>query len=322
MVGASAGGVEALRAVAHGLPGDLDAAVLVVLHVAPAAPSALAKILARAGALVAVTARHGDRIVHGRMFVAPPDHHMMVRDGTIVLSRGPTENGHRPAIDPLFRSAAAQFGNRVVGVVLSGSGDDGTAGLAAIVERGGVSVVQDPDTALHRAMPSAAIAHLTIDHVLPPTEIGELLGALAAQEACGGAQPPHNVTAPTAPGTVDLFDSSVRTSATELSCPFCQGAMVELNSVPSPRYQCRVGHVWSPESLVAAQGESMDTALWSALRALEERAALSRQLAALGVSRGQDVVDRHTERAVDAERVAEQIRQLLRDISYGESSCR
>ncbi|MGH3911822.1 MAG: chemotaxis protein CheB [Pseudonocardiaceae bacterium] len=182
VVGASADGVEALRTMVHGFPPDLDAAVLIVLHIPPGAPSALPKILARSGPLPAIAARDGQRIMTGHIYVAPADRHLLIRDGQIALSRGPLENGHRPAVDPLFRSAARHFGSRVIGVILSGSRDDGTAGLAAIVERGGIPIVQEPDTALHRSMPCTALDHLEIEHVLHPGKIGELVADLVAQE--------------------------------------------------------------------------------------------------------------------------------------------
>jgi two-component system chemotaxis response regulator CheB len=188
VVGASAGGVHALRAVVHGLPRDLDAAVLVVLHIPPGAPNALSNILAYSGPLPAVSARDAAPIERGHIYVAPAGQHMLVRDGRIGLSSGPAENGHRPAIDPLFRSAARYYGPRVIGVILSGSGSDGTAGLAAIAERGGIPVVQDPDTALHRSMPCTAMRHLAVDHVLHPASIGGLVAELTGRTppAVGG----------------------------------------------------------------------------------------------------------------------------------------
>lgn len=317
MVGASAGGVEALRAMVHGLPGDLDAAVLVVLHIPAGAPSALSQILSRSGPLPAVAAKDGDRITHGRVYVAVADRHMLVSGGRIALHRGPAENGHRPAIDPLFRSAARDFGPRVIGIILSGSRDDGTAGLAAVAEHGGVPIVQDPETAMHRSMPCAAMEHLAVDHVLHPAKIGGLVAELVAQEvpdpepAVGPAagRPRKDGTAVTDPGAPS---SGLRGRPSELSCPLCQGAMFELDGAPRPRYRCRAGHAWSPESLLAAQSDAADAALRSALRVLGERSALSRQLAELRESRfGPEIVDRHTARANQIDHVAEEIRRQM-----------
>lgn len=318
VVGASAGGVEALRAMVRGLPPDLDAAVLVVLHIPAGSPSALSRILERSGSLPAVTAQDGDRITRGHIYVAPEDRHMLVRNGRIALSRDPAENGHRPAVDPLFRSAARHFGPRVIGVILSGSRDDGTAGLAAVVEGGGVPIVQDPDSALHRSMPCSAMEHLAIEHVLHPAKIGRLVGELVAQRAAGIEVPADELlaaaeTAIGEPGPVTAEPLPRR--PTGFGCPSCHGALFELDGAPSPRYRCRVGHAWSPESLLAAQTESVDVALWTALRALEELASMSRQLAAFARA-GAEVVDRHTARADDTDRTAEQIRHLLGEGGY------
>lgn len=189
VVGASAGGVQALRTMVQGLPDDLAAAVLVVLHIPMGAPSALAKILARSGALPANTAQHGEQILPGRIYVAPAGQHLLVDGDRIALSGGPTENGHRPAVDPLFRSAAQHFGPRVLGVILSGSRDDGAAGLAAVAERGGVPIVQDPETAQHRSMPCAALEKLPVEHVLPPAEIGRLVAELVGGKRTGPEPP-------------------------------------------------------------------------------------------------------------------------------------
>jgi two-component system chemotaxis response regulator CheB len=319
VVGASAGGVEALRTMVHGMPAELDAAVLVVLHIPAGAPSALAQILARAGRLPAVTAQDGERINHGCIYVAPSDRHMLVRDGRIALSRGPAEHGHRPAIDALFRSAAAHYGPRAIGVILSGSGDDGTAGLTAIVEHGGTPIVQDPDTALYRSMPCVAMEHLAIDHVLHPAKIGRLVGELVALHTTGTPLPTDELlpaeTTMAELGTVTTGRLLVR--PTGLSCPACHSAMFELGDALTPRYRCRVGHVWSSDSLLTAQSESVDAALWTALRALMECAALSRKLAALSEAQdNQEGRDRHNAQAADTDRTTAQIRQLLAEVRY------
>jgi two-component system, chemotaxis family, protein-glutamate methylesterase/glutaminase len=172
VVGASAGGVEALIRLVASVPAQLPAAVFVVLHVPPSGTSALPDILGRSGPLPAGHVKDGEPIEHGRIYVAPPDHHLLLRPGHVHLARGPRENGHRPAVDPLFRSAAREYATRVVGMVLSGALDDGTAGLVASRARGGLAVVQDPADALYSGMPVNALHHVAVDHVLPATAMG------------------------------------------------------------------------------------------------------------------------------------------------------
>jgi two-component system chemotaxis response regulator CheB len=277
-IGASAGGVEALRAVVGGLPPELPAAVLVVLHVPRYAPSALPGILDRSGRLSAVPARHGIPAQPGTIYVAPADHHLLLRDGHLRLSVGPTEDGHRPAIDPLFRSAAMAFSPGAIGVVLSGSRDDGAAGLTAIVEGGGQAVAQDPDEALHRSMPVHALEQVAGAHVLQAPKIGALLGELVGDGAPPAHAGPPDPQLAAEDGIAAL--GSVTTDAVQsarpsgFSCPSCHGVLFELDGQPAPRYRCRIGHAWSPGSLASEQTAAVDHALWVALRTLEENAAM------------------------------------------------
>src|SRR4051794_18781245 len=189
VVGASAGGVETLAQLVKGLPADLPASIFVVLHVSPHGSSVLPEILGRRGVLPAAHARDGEPIVPGRIYVAPPDFHLIVWPGQVGLSRGPTENGVRPSVDPLFRTAARSYGRRVVGVILSGSLDDGTAGLAAIKQRGGVAVVQSPEEALFAGMPRSALESVAVDHCLPAAETPPLLVELANTPVPEGESP-------------------------------------------------------------------------------------------------------------------------------------
>jgi two-component system, chemotaxis family, protein-glutamate methylesterase/glutaminase len=288
VVGASAGGVEALRAMVAGFPAGLAAPVVVVLHIPRGAPSALPAILSRSGPLPAVAAEHGVPLRNGTVFVAPADRHVLIADGHLHLSAGPTENGHRPAIDPLFRSAAVAFGPRAIGVVLSGTRDDGTAGLAAIAARGGAAVVQEPGDALYDAMPRSALAHAPGAVACPADKLG---GEIAALLQCADARADGEVAddgslmqaeteiAAMGPRTVSTADLAAA-EPSALSCPSCHGALYELPGEPAPRFRCRVGHAWSPESLDAEHAAGVDEALWVALRALEEKAALLRRLAA------------------------------------------
>jgi two-component system, chemotaxis family, protein-glutamate methylesterase/glutaminase len=183
VVGASAGGIEALTTLVRGVPADLPAAVLVVIHIWPYAKSSLPQLLSRAGALPAAHARDGEPIEHGHIYVAPPDHHLLIRDGRIELTRGPRENDTRPAVDPLFRSAAHAYGKRVIGVILSGALYDGTIGLMAVKARGGVAIVQDPEDAAVGGMPRSALKHVAADYVLPVSEMAAVLTRLIQQPA-------------------------------------------------------------------------------------------------------------------------------------------
>jgi two-component system chemotaxis response regulator CheB len=192
VIGASAGGVEALKRLVADLPADLPAAVCVVLHIAPTSSSALAGILDRAGRLPCSPAIDGEPLRAGHIVVAPPDHHLIVEDGRARLTMSARENGHRPAVDTLFRSAAAARGDAVVGVVLSGTRDDGAAGLAVIKSRGGVAVVQDPDDALYAGMPTSALANVQVDAVAPIELIGRSIVSLVRGEGLpDGVGPSH-----------------------------------------------------------------------------------------------------------------------------------
>lgn len=283
VVGASAGGVEALRTLVAGLPPDLPAAVAVVLHLPAGGTSALPSILDRAGPLHAVAARNGMALERGTIYVAPADHHLLVMDGELALSHGPNENGHRPSINPLFRSAAAAAGPRVIGVILSGVLDDGVAGLAAIAGRGGLAAVQDPADALYPSMPSRALQHVQARCVLPAAELGAALGKLAHETVDETMVPPASLDLklanaisgnPTGAAGMAIPNG---TNDPTFSCPDCQGVLTEVDR-ETGRYCCRVGHSWSAEALLAAQGSALERALWTALRTLDEKVALATRM--------------------------------------------
>jgi two-component system, chemotaxis family, protein-glutamate methylesterase/glutaminase len=280
VVGASAGGVEALSRLVAELPADLPAAVLIVLHTPPTGMSVLPAILARAGVMTVAHAFDHEPLDPGRIYVAPPDQHLLVEDGHVLVTHGPKENGHRPAIDPLFRTAARAAGSRVVGVILSGTRDDGVAGLNAIKVAGGIAVVQDPADALYPTLPQHAIDGVRPHHVLAIDEIGPLLARLVREPAPAN-NPGRSRSEPPDP----QFDLEQVEQAGDLpgmpsafTCPLCNGTLWESEEGTLLRYTCRVGHAFSPESLVGEQSEALEGALWSAVRALEERVALLRRL--------------------------------------------
>ena len=315
VVGASAGGVEALAELAASLPDDLAAAVFVVLHLPAAGTSALPEILRRHGPLPAAHVKDGEPIRPGRIYVAPPDHHVLVRTGHVHLSRGPRENGHRPAIDPLFRSAAREYATEVIGVVLSGALDDGTAGLLAIKSRGGVAVVQKPTDALYPGMPGNALEHVQVDHVVAAASMGKLLTRLVADLLDAPREPAPaemRVEVEREGFAPEAFESSHPGRPSGLSCPDCNGVLWQIKDGGLERYRCRVGHAWSPESLLIQQSEALEAALWVALRSLEERAALSRRLAEPARRRGHSITaTRFEEQAAEAQQAARLVRDLL-----------
>lgn len=275
VVGASAGGVETLRRVVSTLPADLPAAVCVVLHIAPDAPSLLANILSRAGPLPARAAYDGDRLQLGEILVAPPDRHLVIEDEHVHLSVGPRENGHRPAVDTLFRSAAEARGSQVIGVVLSGTRGDGTLGLAQVKASGGATIVQDPAEALYAGMPASALAHVAVDAVVP----SELIAATIVAMVKGEDPPPDSKqNQPVADLPPD--DHAV------MICPDCGGVLTERLEAGVPLWECRVGHRYSQEGLVDAQAINIESALWVAIRALEDRGRLLERMAGNAESRG------------------------------------
>src|SRR5215469_3223411 len=181
VVGGSAGAVEGFQTLVVALPADFPAAIFFVLHIPVDYPSVLPKILSRAGPLPAQHPMDGEPVRHGRIYVAPPDRHLLLEDGVVRVKRGPRENRHRPAIDPLFRSAARAYGPRVVGIVLTGMLDDGTSGLLTIKHRDGLAIIQDPEEALYPDMPQSACENVSIDYCLPSSEIGPLLARLTSE---------------------------------------------------------------------------------------------------------------------------------------------
>jgi two-component system chemotaxis response regulator CheB len=316
-VGASAGGVEALRALVGGLPPDYPGAVLVVLHLPRDAPSALPAILTRSGPLPAHTAVDGEQLTPGRIHIAPNDHHMILLDGHIRLTRGPAENGHRPAIDPLFRSVARAYGRRAIGVVLSGSRDDGTAGLSTIAARGGTTVVQDPADAIYPWMPRSAIERLTPDHVLPVAKLGGLLAELTAVELPERPTPaddPRLDAEVAISGLAPVTTDDMQVSPAGYGCPACGGSLFELGDSAIPRFRCRVGHAWSPESLLEEQAIALEGALWMALRALEEKSALSRRMADEHFRQNSTTGSRFRAIADDAEAAGATLRRLVSEL--------
>jgi two-component system, chemotaxis family, protein-glutamate methylesterase/glutaminase len=266
-----------------------------------------------------MTAMHpeeGTPIELGCVYVAPPDRHLLVEQGHVRLVRGPRENGARPAVDPLFRSAARAYGARVIGVILTGNLDDGTAGLMAIQSAGGLTVVQDPDDALYAGMPSSALRHVQADHVAPLADIPGILagrvGEPVEQKGGGSVARQQGREVGISEMDRDAVESPRAGVPSGYACPECHGVLWEVDEGGLLRFRCRVGHAYSIENLLAAQGSSMDAALWAAYRALEERAALTERMGARMAERGQaSLAQRYNEQTQETLQRAELIRRVL-----------
>jgi two-component system chemotaxis response regulator CheB len=318
VIGASAGGVQIIAELARKLPADLKAAVFVSIHVPANAPSGLPTILNREGPLLAVHAVDGEPIQTGRIYIAPPDRHLLIHPGTVRLGRGPRENGHRPAVDPLFRTAARAYGARVIGVILTGNLSDGTAGLIELKRAGGIAVVQEPTDAVFDGMPRSAIDSLPdIDYTVRSSDLADLLIELVAEAAPAPAKSRRDIS----PADPDLAEGGAGPLGTDereeghpsvYGCPDCGGVLWEKVDGQLLRYRCRVGHAFTPESLLDAQTNGLETALWAALRALSEMEQQARGLADRMQSRGHArLAERFIAQAEDAAQRASVIRLVL-----------
>jgi two-component system chemotaxis response regulator CheB len=318
VIGASAGGVEALKTLVSALPADLPASLFVVLHRGDS-PSALVSLLSEWGPLTAVDATDGMRIEQRTIYMAPPDRHLLIEEGAVRVVRGPKENRHRPAIDPLFRSAAWAYGPRVTGVLLTGALYDGTAGLWAIRSCGGRVVVQDPHDAMFAGMPSNALDALDADDCVPLATMGALLDRLVREPAARGTRSimPRQVALENKmlgmPGE-GINEMDKLGKVTPFTCPACHGALWEVDDEHVLRYRCHTGHGFTAGALDIEQDEAIEGVLFSAARALEERAAIARNIAARARGRDQkNVAATFEEKAKRAEQDAGSIHNLLLD---------
>jgi two-component system chemotaxis response regulator CheB len=314
VIGASAGGLEAMRTLVGQLPHNLPATILIVWHISPDSPSLLPEILSKSGPLSASNPRDTEEIRHGRIYVAPPDHHLILEPGRVRLTRGPKENRFRPAVDPLFRSAAEAYGPRVIGVILTGNLDDGTAGLWAVKERGGLAIVQDPNEALCPSMPRSALQKVQIDYCLPVAEIGHSLAHLVTEPiAEKGERPvPEEMKIET---KIAREDNALEAGVMRLgvpstfSCPECHGVLLQLKNEGILRFRCHTGHAYSVNTLLSEISEKVEDELWSVIRAMDETLMLMRHI-------GQHLRDQNDPEAAELflqkARETEQRTQLVR----------
>jgi two-component system chemotaxis response regulator CheB len=316
VIGASAGGIEALKVVAAALPADLPAAVCVVLHTAPDSPGVLGDILNRAGALRAANALNGERLQHGRIYVAPPDRHLLIEPGVIRVTKGPTENRFRPAVDPLFRSAAQVYGPAAVGVILTGNLDDGTAGLWALKQLGGIAIVQDPGDAMYPSMPHNAMQHTKVDYSVPLHEMAPLIGRVVATapDLVKGdyGVPEHINVEVNIAKEQNAIDAGIEQAGTPSSfaCPECHGVLLQLKEAGRVRFRCHTGHAYSVESLLAGVSSGIEEALWNAIRALEEGSLLLTELSQHIHQHSAEAAAEFSRRSSEAHRHSNVIRQL------------
>jgi two-component system chemotaxis response regulator CheB len=322
VIGGSAGALVSLRKILQDLPSDFPAAIFVVVHTSPESPSMLPHLLTRAGRLRAEAAVDGASFTAGRIYVAPPDHHLLLELGRVRVTRGPRENRVRPAVDPLFRTAAAAYGPRVVGIILSGGQDDGVAGLSHIKRAGGIAIVQDPSEAEATGMPESAIREIDVDHVLRTEDMVAVISGLVHMPigesgTRGNAGPLDVVEAgrDTAESGSDALHSGVLPGPpSPFTCPECGGALWEMRDGELIRFRCHVGHAFNGNSLVAAQSGTLESALWTALRALEESSALRRRMADHARRRGMGAIaEAYEEQARESELRAEVVRGALVD---------
>jgi two-component system chemotaxis response regulator CheB len=315
VIGASVGGVEALSNLVAQLPEDLPATIFVVQHIFPTSTSQLAQILDRTGPLPATVAQDCESFERGHIYVAQPDHHLLVKQGCLRVTRGLRENRTRPAIDPLFRSAAVAYGARVVGVVLTGLQNDGTSGLLAIKRCGGIAIVQDPTDALHPAMPLSALEHVEVDYCVPVLKMGALLYRLSQEQPVETPLIPEDLRIEVNIAENPTDNSNCAEALGEpasLSCPDCGGPLWELHDAKLRRYRCRIGHAFTAESLLAGQSEAIEYALWAAVRTMEDRVRILMTLAHGRREHGQGkIANIYEAQAKELKAQAQQIRRML-----------
>ena len=294
VIGASAGGLNPLRTVVSALPANLPATVFIVRHIGASSGSLLPEILERAGCLKATHACDGEQFKPGHIYCAPPDHHMMIEDQCVRLTRGPKENRSRPAVDPLFRSAALALRTRVVGVILSGALDDGTAGLWSVKYCGGITIVQDPSEAEFPGMPQSALNHVQVDYCLPLPEIAPTLVNLAKDPVGenGEALKANGLAIENRIAFGDFDALAVIERLGKLSgftCPDCHGSLRELRHDNFIRFRCSTGHAYTAATLLAEQQETLENILSNSMRALEENVTLNDYLLNFARRTGQRV---------------------------------
>ena len=318
-IGASAGGVEALRQLVAGLPADLPASVFVAVHTAREAKEALAEILSRSGPMPAEMATDHQEMQRGTIYVAPPDYHLMIDRRFMYLTHGPRENLVRPAIDPLFRSAAVVHGSHVIGVVLSGNLDDGTAGLLAIKRCGGIAVVQDPRDALYSDMPTSALQTVDVDTCAALSDLPSLLTHMAHNPPGPPTSVPPDLLAEVEMSRTESGDIGVLNEIgkiTSLRCSECGGPLWQVKDDKMTRFRCFVGHSFTARSLATELTDGVEKSMWVSVQMLYERAHMLERLAASDTQkhREQDAAS-FRDKAVATREQADRMRRFLLSVN-------
>lgn len=318
VIGASAGGFEALRQLFTELPGNLEASFFVVLHIPANSPSHLAKLLNNVSDLRVKNPENGEKIQKGYVYVAPPDRHLLVKQGFIRLYRGPRENRHRPAIDPLFRSAAVAYEAQVLGVIMTGFLDDGSSGLLAVKHCNGITMVQDPEDAQHPDMPRNAIAAVgEVDYQLPLDQMASAIAKIVQQPNHKTSPIPENIKTEAAISErifSDVPETKTLGSLVPMSCPECSGPLWQIDVDSVRRYRCHVGHGFTAKSLLNQQDKALEKALWAAMRMMEERSRLAFSMAEDENRKGRDKsAEIFYERAEESRTHSQMLRKLLTD---------
>jgi two-component system chemotaxis response regulator CheB len=315
VVGTAEGGLEALDALIGQWPTGLQAAIFIVQHMAPHnSGEALTRRLGRHKAFHAVLATDGQRFRPGRIYIAPPDSHLLLKPDTVLVRKGARENLSRPGVDPLFRSAAVAYGPRVIGLVLTGMLDDGAAGLIAIRRCGGVAVVQDPKDAAYSAMPQNALDRLDVDHCVPLAGMGALVATLVARPPRKARPIPRDIRTEAEIAERVLSDiAQVEGLGDQVpyNCPNCGGVLWEMKVPETKRYRCHTGHSFTPQTLLASQSEKIEEMLWISLRMFEERKNLLKSMGLTTVGRSHKSANR--QQLLETQGHIERIRGMLLD---------
>jgi two-component system chemotaxis response regulator CheB len=281
VIGASAGGFEALKILISSFPPDLDASIFIVWHMSPDVRGVLPDVLNKLKSLPAAHGVDGEPVKSGRIYVAPPDHHLLINKEEVRITRGPKENRFRPAVDPLFRSAANSYRERVIGIILSGALDDGTAGLWSIKQHGGLAIVQDPRNAEVPSMPENAIRNLKVDYILPISQMGQIV----VQESQMNVSHTFQIN-PEEDKKIKLevsvamqlkdkkYDILDHGNLSHFTCPECHGVLTSLTEGGRMRFRCHTGHAFSADSLLASITETIEGSLWNTIRNIQESVLL------------------------------------------------